>query len=82
MDLDPEIAQKLLNNIADSIKSFDELGAVPMIICGSQVRWDLKKLVDHFIPGVSILAFDEIPVIFQLNLLQRLVYRRLGSHDC
>jgi flagellar biosynthesis protein FlhA len=30
-------------------------------MCGSRIRWDLKKIVNRFIPGLVVLAFDEIP---------------------
>lgn len=60
-NLDPSIAQKLLGSIAAAMTNFDKTGSIPVLVCGAQVRWDLKKLVERFIPGVVVLAFDEIP---------------------
>jgi len=57
-NIDPQIAQKLLNNLAGSMKDFE---SVPVLLCGSRVRWDLRKLINRFIPGLIVLAFDEVP---------------------
>lgn len=61
LNVDPEIAQKLLNNIAASMDSFHSTGSVPILLCGARIRWDLQKIVSRFIPGLIVLAFDEVP---------------------
>lgn len=61
LSLEPELAQKLLQSIAKTMKKFDESATLPILLCGSRVRWDLYKLVNRFIPGLIVLAFDEIP---------------------
>jgi flagellar biosynthesis protein FlhA len=61
LQVDPEIAQRILSNIAASVEKFQTTGTQPIILCGSLIRWELKQLVQRFIPGVIIMAFDEIP---------------------
>jgi flagellar biosynthesis protein FlhA len=61
LQLDPNLAQKILNNIATSLEAFQTTGTQPIILCGSLIRWEIKQLVHRFIPGVVVLAFDEIP---------------------
>jgi len=61
LQLEPDIAQRILNNIAKSIETFQRTGTQPIILCGSLIRWDIRQLVNRFIPGVVVLAFDEIP---------------------
>ncbi len=61
LNIEPEIAQRLLNNIAETMKNFEAPGTQPILLCGSRIRWDLRKLVSRFIPGLVILAFDEVP---------------------
>ncbi len=61
LQLEPEIAQRILNGIASTVDKFQTSGTQPILLCGSLVRWDLKQLVNRFIPGVVVLAFDEIP---------------------
>lgn len=65
LNIEPDLAQRLLNNIADSMKSFETTGTVPIIQCGSRIRWDLRRLVSRFIPGLIVLAFDEVPADVQ-----------------
>jgi flagellar biosynthesis protein FlhA len=61
LNIDPQLAQRLLNHTAESMRAFDTIGSVPILMCGSRLRWDLKKIVNRFIPGLVVLAFDEIP---------------------
>jgi flagellar biosynthesis protein FlhA len=61
LNIDPEFAQRLLNNIALSMRHFEKTGTQPILLCGSRVRWDLRLLISRFIPGLTVLAFDEIP---------------------
>ncbi len=66
-NIDTRYVEKLLNNIADAMKKFDVPGTMPILVCGSRIRWDLRKLINRFVPGIVILAFDEIPAEVQTN---------------
>ena len=61
LNIEPEFAQRLLNNIALSMRHFEKTGTQPILLCGARVRWDLRLLISRFIPGLTVLAFDEIP---------------------
>ena len=61
LQLEPEMAQRILNRIAETLEAFQSSGTQPVILCGSLIRWDIRQLVNRFIPGVIVLAFDEIP---------------------
>jgi flagellar biosynthesis protein FlhA len=61
LNVEPEIAQRLLNNTAECMRNFESTGTQPILLCGARIRWDLRKLIHRFIPGLIILAFDEIP---------------------
>lgn len=61
LNIDPEIAQRLLNSVAATMKNFESTGTIPILLCGSRLRWDLRKILNRFIPGIVTLAFDEIP---------------------
>jgi len=69
LNIEPDIAKKMLNSIAEKISKFATTSAVPLVLCGSQIRWDLKKIVSRFIPGVSVISFDEIPDEFNTENL-------------
>ena len=69
LNVEPEIAQRLLNNVAETMRNFDEYGTTPILMCGSRIRWDLQKLIGRFIPGIVILAFDEIEAEIQTQAI-------------
>ena len=69
LQLDPEIAQKILQSIATNVEKFQASGAHPVILCGSQVRWELRSLVNRFLPGVVVIAFDEISGVTQTKAI-------------
>lgn len=62
LQLDPQMAQRILNSIAACVEGFQATGSQPILLCGSMARWELHKLLKRFIPGIQVLAFDEIPV--------------------
>ena len=51
------------------MRHFDKIGTQPILLCGSRVRWDLRRLISRFIPGLTVLAFDEIPSDVQTHTL-------------
>lgn len=61
LNVDPEFAKRLLDGIEVSMKQFEATGTIPIIMCGPRIRWDLRKIVHRFVPGVVVIAFDEIP---------------------
>ena len=58
--LAPDVAQKIVNSLAQSIKNCAALNYQPVIVCSSQIRGHFKKLVDRFIPNITVLSYDEI----------------------
>lgn len=61
LQMEPEVAQKILDQTAKTLELFQASGNQPIILCGSLIRWEIKQLIGRFIPGVVVLAFDEIP---------------------
>ncbi|MFW7381830.1 MAG: flagellar biosynthesis protein FlhA [Oligoflexus sp.] len=61
LQLEPNLAKKILQSIADKLEAFQSTGTQPIILCGSLIRWEIRQLINRFIPGVVVLAFDEIP---------------------
>jgi flagellar biosynthesis protein FlhA len=66
-NIDTRYVERLLTQIAEAMRKFDPLGTMPVLVCGSRIRWDLRKLINRFVPGVVVLAFDEIPAEIQTN---------------
>ena len=66
-NIDTRYVERLLNQIAETMRKFDPLGTMPVLVCGSRIRWDLRKLINRFVPGIVVVAFDEIPGEIQTN---------------
>jgi flagellar biosynthesis protein FlhA len=58
--LNPNVAQNIVNKLAQSIENCAALNYQPVVVCSSQVRGHFKKLVDRFIPNITVLSYDEI----------------------
>ena len=58
--LDPNTAQKVINNLAQVLEKSSGLNLQPVIVCSAPIRCHFKKLIDQFIPNISVLSYDEI----------------------
>ena len=58
--LDPNTAQKVINNLAQVLETSTGLNLHPVIVCSAPIRCHFKKLIDQFIPNISVLSYDEI----------------------
>jgi flagellar biosynthesis protein FlhA len=60
LSLDPSVAQKMMNNLAASLEKMSSLNYQPVVMCSSQIRYHVKRLVDRFMPHIVVLSYDEI----------------------
>ena len=60
LSLDPKIAQQMMNHLAAGLEKLSSLDHQPVVMCSSQIRSHVKRLVDRFIPRVTVLSYDEI----------------------
>ena len=58
--LDPNTAQRIVNNLAQVLDKSSSLNYQPVLVCSAPIRGYFKKLVDQFIPNISVLSYDEI----------------------
>jgi len=58
--LDPIVAQKIVQNLVQTMERCAALNYQPVVVCSAQIRSHFKKLVDRFIPNITILSYDEI----------------------
>ena len=58
--LDPNTAQKIVTNLAQVLDKSQSLNYQPVIVCSAPIRCYFKKLVDQFVPNISVLSYDEI----------------------
>ena len=60
LSLDPSIAQQMMNNLAASFEKLSSLPYQPVVMCSAQIRYHVKRLVDRFMPQITVLSYDEI----------------------
>ena len=60
LSIDPQTAQAVMRRIAEQIEKFAPLNFQPLILCSAQLRMHFKRLVDRFIPNLTVLSYDEI----------------------
>jgi len=58
--IDPNTAQKIIDNLAQAIEKCAASNYQPVIVCSAQIRGHFKKVVDRFIPNIPVLSYDEI----------------------
>jgi flagellar biosynthesis protein FlhA len=60
LTLDPAYAKMMMDDLAVKMSDFKALECQPVLVASAQIRSQLKKLVDRFIPGLAVLSYDEI----------------------
>jgi flagellar biosynthesis protein FlhA len=58
--LDPALANKMMNSLARQIENSAAANVQPLVVCSAPIRLAFKRLVDRFIPNISVLSYDEI----------------------
>jgi flagellar biosynthesis protein FlhA len=58
--LDPAVAQKIINNLAIQLENAAALNYQPLVMCSAPIRSQFKKLVEHFMPNITVISYDEI----------------------
>lgn len=58
--LDPNVAQNIVEKLAQLMEKAAALNYQPVVVCSAQIRGYFKKLVDQFIPNITVLSYDEI----------------------
>ena len=49
-----------MRRLSEQIEKFASLNLQPIVLCSAQLRMHFKRLVDRFIPNLTILSYDEI----------------------
>ena len=58
--IEPNIAQRIMKNLAKNLERFSSLNYQPIVLCSPQIRLHFKKLVDRFIPNLVVLSYNEL----------------------
>jgi len=65
--LDPQTIQQLISALSDQIDRVKDIIPVPIVLTSPIVRIYFKKLIDQFIPNITVLSFSEIDGSVQIQ---------------
>jgi flagellar biosynthesis protein FlhA len=58
--LDPNLIEQIVNRLAAELEKFKSLNRPPVIVCSAQNRCHFKRLIDRFIPDLTVLSYEEL----------------------
>jgi flagellar biosynthesis protein FlhA len=59
--IEPQRAQRLLQRMAQAMEAMAAMGHQPVAVVNSRIRLPLKRLTERALPGLVILAYQEVP---------------------
>lgn len=72
--LGPDLMQKLLAQIGESIKKFSDLSQKPVLLTSHIIRIYLSRLLEQFYPDLTVLSFNEIVTNIQIQSLGNITF--------
>lgn len=73
LSLSPDILQKVLMQVAENIKKFNDISLKPVILTSHVVRVYFYRLIEQFYPNVSVISFNEIANNVQIQSIGNIV---------
>jgi len=67
--LEPSVVQMIVEGVSEQLEKLKELVNQPIILTSPIVRIYFKRLIDQFIPNLSVLSFNEIDSNIQIQAL-------------
>ena len=58
--IDANTAQTMLERIGEQMEKLAQLGFFPILLCPRELRLALRKMVEHSLPNLVVLAYSEI----------------------
>ena len=58
--LDPDVAERLLAQVAGSARAAEQQGRQPVLVCAAPIRPALRRLVRNVHSGLAVLSYLEI----------------------
>jgi len=66
---DPNLIQRIVNNLQRFISTFTTRGLQPIVLCSPKIRVHLRKVLERFYPNIIILSHNEITHDVNINSL-------------
>jgi len=73
--LDPDIIQRLVTSFSEEVDKVKDVIPTPIVLTSPIVRIYFKKLIDQFVPNVSVLSYNEIDNSVQIQAIGNIVLK-------
>ncbi|MFH1147788.1 MAG: flagellar biosynthesis protein FlhA [Pseudomonadota bacterium] len=78
LSIEPGLGKRIISGINAAIERTMVLNQMPVILCSPIIRRHLRRLVERFIPNVSIVSHNELPMNIKLQSVGTI---ELGNED-
>ena len=65
--IEPQVVQNIVEGVSEQIEKVKELINQPIILTSPIVRIYFKRLIDQFLPNLTVLSFNEIDINIQIQ---------------
>ena len=65
--MDPQSIQKLISSLNEQIERVQDIIPSPIVLTSPIVRIYFKKLIDQFMPNITVLSYNEIDTTVQIQ---------------
>ena len=67
LNLDPRVTEKLTVNLAKEIEKMIQAGFKPILLCSTNLRSQLRQLIERFMPHIFVVSISEVPSTVQVK---------------
>ena len=67
--IEPQVVQRIVEGVSEQIEKVKELINQPIILTSPIVRIYFKRLIDQFLPNLTVLSFNEIDTNIQIQAI-------------
>lgn len=67
--IEPQVVQRIVEGVTEQIEKVKELIHQPIILTSPIVRIYFKRLIDQFLPNLTVLSFNEIDTNIQIQAI-------------
>jgi len=60
LNIDPNTAQRIINNLLKEVQKFTSIGEQPIILASPVVRLYFKRMTEQVAPGLVVLSYNEL----------------------
>jgi len=58
--IDPDTAQKIIDNLSEQVNKFNQAGLTPVVLVSPAVRMYFKRLTEQALPDLCVVSYNEI----------------------